>query len=41
LRRPLSLRIREIAQQVGLALLLMLMLLAFYNDIVRIFIGGQ
>jgi regulator of sigma E protease len=41
LRRPLSLRIREIAQQVGLALLLMLMLLAFYNDIVRIFIGRQ
>jgi regulator of sigma E protease len=41
LRRPLSLRIREIAQQVGLALLIMLMLLAFYNDIVRIFIGGQ
>jgi len=41
LRRPLSLRVREIAQQVGLALLLMLMLLAFYNDIVRIFIGGQ
>jgi regulator of sigma E protease len=41
LRRPLSLRVREIAQQVGLALLIMLMLLAFYNDIVRIFIGGQ
>jgi len=41
LRRPLSLRIREIAQQVGLILLILLMLLAFYNDIIRIFVGGQ
>jgi regulator of sigma E protease len=41
LRRPLSLRAREIAQQIGLVLLIMLMLLAFYNDIVRIFTGGQ
>jgi len=41
LRRPLSLRIREIAQQVGLVLLILLMLLAFYNDIIRIFVGGQ
>ncbi len=39
-RRPLSLRAREIAQQVGLILLLMLMVMAFYNDIVRIFFGG-
>jgi regulator of sigma E protease len=36
-RRPLSLKAREIAQQVGLMLLVMLMILAFYNDIVRIF----
>ena len=36
LRRPLSLKAREIAQQVGLALLIMLMLLAFYNDIARL-----
>jgi regulator of sigma E protease len=36
LRRPLSLKAREIAQQVGLALLVMLMILAFYNDIVRL-----
>ena len=36
LRRPLSLRARELAQQVGLVLLIMLMVLAFYNDIVRI-----
>ena len=35
-RRPLSLKAREIAQQIGLALLILLMLLAFYNDIVRL-----
>lgn len=40
-RRPLSLRAREIAQQVGLLLIIGLMVLAFYNDIVRIFLGGQ
>ncbi|OHB32805.1 MAG: RIP metalloprotease RseP [Desulfuromonadaceae bacterium GWC2_58_13] len=40
-RRPLSLRSREIAQQIGLLLLISLMILAFYNDIVRIFFGGQ
>lgn len=40
-RRPLSLRARETMQQFGLALLLMLMGLAFYNDIVRIFLGGN
>lgn len=39
IRRPLSLRVREIAQQIGLALLLLLMILAFYNDIARL-IGG-
>ncbi len=39
-RRPLSLRTREILQQIGLILILMLMVLAFYNDIVRIFFGG-
>lgn len=37
LRRPLSLKAREIAQQIGLALLVMLMILAFYNDIMRLF----
>lgn len=36
MRRPVSLRIREMAQQVGMAMLLMLMVLAFYNDIVRL-----
>ncbi len=34
-RRPLSLRAREWAQQIGLILLILLMVLAFYNDIVR------
>jgi regulator of sigma E protease len=34
-RRPLSLRAREWAQQIGLILLVLLMGLAFYNDIVR------
>ena len=37
--RPLSKRAREIAQQVGLVLLISLMLLAFYNDIARMFMG--
>jgi regulator of sigma E protease len=40
-RRPLSLRLREMAQQVGLLFIVMLMALAFYNDILRIFSGGQ
>lgn len=39
LRRPLSVRAREMAQQVGMAMLLMLMVLAFYNDIVRLWAG--
>lgn len=39
-RRPLSMRAREMMQQVGLALLVMLMILAFYNDISRLnFLG--
>lgn len=36
IRRPVSIRVREVAQQVGMAMLLMLMVLAFYNDIVRL-----
>lgn len=40
-RRPLSLRAREVAQQFGLVLIVTLMILAFYNDIVRVFFGGQ
>lgn len=35
-RRPLDTRYREIAQQVGLILLLALMVFAFYNDIARV-----
>lgn len=38
-RRPVSLKARELAQQIGLAILIGLMLLAFYNDIARYFIG--
>ena len=36
--RPVSKRTREIAQQVGLVLLISLMMLAFYNDIARMFV---
>ncbi len=35
--RPVSLRKREIAQQVGLFLIILLMVFAFYNDVARIF----
>lgn len=34
---PVSIKVREIAQQVGLFLLILLMILVFYNDISRIF----
>jgi len=34
---PVSIKVREVAQQVGLFLLIMLMILVFYNDITRIF----
>ena len=36
-RRPVSVKVREIAQQVGMVLLIMLMILVFYNDITRLF----
>jgi len=39
LRRPLDMRHREIAQQVGLVLLISLMAFAFYNDIARVVQG--
>ncbi len=39
LRRPLDIRHREIAQQVGLVLLISLMAFAFYNDIARVIQG--
>jgi regulator of sigma E protease len=35
--RPVNLKVREIAQQVGMVILIMLMILVFYNDITRIF----
>ena len=34
--RPINLKFREVSQQVGVTLLVMLMLFAFYNDIMRI-----
>jgi regulator of sigma E protease len=37
--KPVSIKGREIAQQIGLALLLLLMGFAFYNDIVRVISG--
>lgn len=40
LRRPVSIRKIEIAQQIGLVLIILLMLFAFYNDLVRIFSPG-
>ena len=36
--RPLSLKTREVTQQIGLALIVSLMVFAFYNDIMRIFV---
>ncbi|HJV34111.1 RIP metalloprotease RseP [Geomonas sp.] len=39
--RPVSKRSREIAQQIGLVLLISLMMLAFYNDIARMFSGSK
>jgi len=41
LGRPLSLRKREIAQQIGLALLMLLMVFALFNDISRLFPVGK
>ena len=37
LRRPISLKKMEIAQQIGLILIILLMLFAFYNDLLRVF----
>ncbi len=37
LRRPISLKTREMAQKVGLSILIILMMIVFYNDIVRLF----
>ncbi len=38
-RRPVPLKVREYAQQIGMVLLMGLMVLAFYNDIIRYFVN--
>ncbi len=40
LRRPISIKKMEFAQQIGLILIIFLMLFAFYNDLIRIFTPG-
>jgi regulator of sigma E protease len=40
LRRPISVKKMEIAQQIGLVLIISLMVFAFYNDLIRIFAPG-
>jgi regulator of sigma E protease len=40
IRRPINLRVKEIALQIGLLLLVMLMIMAFYFDIARIISPG-
>ena len=40
-RRPVPQKIREYAQQIGMVLLMGLMVLAFYNDIIRYFVNRQ
>jgi regulator of sigma E protease len=37
LRKPISIKKMEIAQQIGLIFIILLMLFAFYNDLIRIF----
>jgi regulator of sigma E protease len=37
LRKPVSIRKMEIAQQIGLIFIILLMLFAFYNDLIRLF----
>jgi regulator of sigma E protease len=37
MRRPVNTRMREIAQQAGIFILIMLMIFVFYNDITRLF----
>ena len=38
--RPLSIKKMEVAQQIGLILILLLMAMAFYNDIMRLIPPG-
>jgi len=37
--RPVSIKIREIAQQAGIFVLILLMIFVFYNDIARVFLS--
>ena len=39
--RPVSIKMREIAQQIGIFILILLMIYVFYNDIVRIFFSSS
>ncbi len=39
MRRPINTRMREIAQQAGIFILILLMIFVFYNDITRLFAG--
>jgi regulator of sigma E protease len=34
---PVSIKVREVAQQVGLLILILLMILVIYNDVTRLF----
>jgi regulator of sigma E protease len=38
--RPVNIKVREISQQVGMVILIMLMILVFYNDITRLFFSS-
>jgi regulator of sigma E protease len=40
LKKPISVKKMEMAQQVGLVLIILLMIFAFYNDLIRIFSPG-
>jgi regulator of sigma E protease len=40
MRKPVSIKKMEIAQQIGLMLIILLMLFAFYNDLIRVFSPG-
>lgn len=41
IRRPVPKKVREYAQQAGMVLLVGMMVLAFYNDIIRYFFSGK
>jgi len=40
LRKPISIKKMEIAQQIGLVIIILLMIFAFYNDLIRYFFPG-